>query len=64
MGNADVATDTQHHPDASEHHGTHGGQGVASVDVHALADRVYKLMLDEVRLAKARGAPSASSRKG
>jgi hypothetical protein len=36
--------------------------GTGDVDVEALADRVYRLMLAEARLDRARGAPPARQR--
>ncbi len=35
-----------------------GGRRPGEVDVEKLADRVYKLMLAEVRLERARGRPA------
>ncbi len=40
-----------------------GGRHAAEVDVQKLADRVYKLMLAEVRLERARGRPAAPHAK-
>jgi hypothetical protein len=41
-----------------------GSVAPAPIDVQQLADRVYRLMLAEVRLARARGEPADEPRRG
>jgi hypothetical protein len=51
-------------PTPSAAHGNRAEEGsAAAIDVEKLADRVYNLMLDELRLEKARGINGNSFRR-
>lgn len=55
--------DRDHRPEqASERQAEPSQAGAQQVDVRELADRVYRLMRDELRLARARGERAAQGK--
>jgi len=57
MTDSNVAGDGQQKP---EPHDTHAA---SDTDPERIAERVYRLMIDEVRLERARGASTGSRRR-
>jgi hypothetical protein len=50
------ATPAQAAPAEEAEEAEEAAEAGASIDIHKLADKVYRLMLKDVRLARARGA--------